>query len=415
MTPNYPNIQALILSPTRDIGQQIAEQISLFSKYIDNLKVIAVYGGAPLSRQISFLKKPNHVVIATPGRLHDLLRRNAIRLDDVKYLVLDEADEMLNMGFKEELDAILKYTPKDKNVWLFSATMPDEIRRISKNYMTNPLEVKVNTENQVNQNIEHQFIMVRNSDKQFALRRIIDFNPDMRAVIFTRTKRDAQDLSEDLIRKDYRVDAIHGDLSQAQRTKVMERFKSHSLEILIATDVAARGIDVNDLSHVIHYSLPEELSYYTHRSGRTARAGKKGISISFINGRELDRIKRIERKLKIEIKKVMVPSNEDVSIKRIEKWCEKLVEMQSKGKIEAHLMDKAKEILGHLSKEKLIEKILMLEVEKLDNDNKTDLNDKHKSSGRSRRHTRRRSDNRSGGNSGGGGNSGSGNRRRRRR
>ena len=282
--------QALVLAPTRELGQQIAEQLNIYSKYLHKLNVLPVYGGAAITNQIKALKKPQHIIIATPGRLIDLIKRKAVKLDQLDYLILDEADEMLNMGFKEDIDKILSYTPEDKLTWLFSATMPDYIKKIVKKYMEDPIEVRINAEDLVNTNIEHEYVVVRQSDKTEALTRIIDINPDIRSVVFCRTKRDTQELSEKLLAKNYKADAIHGDLSQSQRDRVMKRFKSHNVQILCATDVAARGIDVSDLTHVIHYTLPDDSSYYTHRSGRTARAGKKGVSLALVNGRETGKI-----------------------------------------------------------------------------------------------------------------------------
>ena len=232
--------QALVLAPTRELGQQIAEQLEKFSKHLDRVNVLAVYGGAAISNQMRALRKTQHVIIATPGRLIDLIERKAVKLDQLKFLVLDEADEMLNMGFKDELDKILSYTPEDKMTWLFSATMPAEIKRIVKKYMDNPIETRVNTKNEVNTNIEHQYVVVKQNDKEEALTRFLDLNPNMRGLVFCRTKRDTQNLAEILLGKNYKADALHGDLSQMQRDRVMRRFKSHDLHVLIATDVAAR-------------------------------------------------------------------------------------------------------------------------------------------------------------------------------
>lgn len=273
--PAMKATQALILAPTRELGQQIAEQLDIYSKYQEKLNVLAVYGGASITNQMRALKRTQHAIIATPGRLLDLIKRRAVNLESVRFLVLDEADEMLNMGFKEDLDLILSYTPEEKLTWLFSATMPKEIKKIVNKYMDNPTEVRINSKEQVNVDIEHQYALVKASDKAEALSRILDISPDMRGVVFCRTKNETQELAELLLRQNYKADSLHGDLSQAQRDRVMRRFKKHELHVLIATDVAARGIDVNDLTHVIHYTLPDDNSYYTHRSGRTARAGKK--------------------------------------------------------------------------------------------------------------------------------------------
>jgi len=272
INPSDNNIQALILSPTRELAQQIAGQLEAFSKYQGKVNMVCVYGGANISNQIKDLRKPTQIVIATPGRLIDLMKRKVISLTNLQYLVLDEADEMLNMGFKDELDTILAQTPGDKHTWLFSATMPSEIRRIIKNYMHDPFEVSVNSKQRVNVNIKHQYTVLKASDKIEAVRRLLDFHPDMYGIAFCRTKRDTQKVAEELNSSGYAAEPLNGDLSQAQRDAVMKRFRAKTLQLLVATDVAARGIDVDDLTHVIHYALPDDAEYYTHRSGRTGRA-----------------------------------------------------------------------------------------------------------------------------------------------
>jgi len=357
--------QALVLAPTRELGQQIAEQLNLFAKHLDKINILPVYGGAAISVQINALRKTQQIIIATPGRLIDLISRKAIKLEHLRFLVLDEADEMLNMGFKEDIDKILSYTPEDKLTWLFSATMPPEIRKIVKKYMDDPIEVRVDADTKINVNIEHQYSVVKQADKPEALTRFLDIHQDMRGLIFCRTKRDTQNLAETLLAKNYKVDALHGDLSQPQRDRVMKRFKSHDLQILIATDVAARGIDVNDLTHVFHYTLPDDASYYTHRSGRTARAGKTGISIAFINTREKGKIEMLQRKLNITFKKVLIPASEEIADIRLENWCRQILEKKANGKIHPQLLAKAELILGNLSKEELIGKLLVNELEKL--------------------------------------------------
>jgi len=379
--PDNKAIQALVLAPTRELGQQIAEQLHTFSKYQSKVSVLAVYGGAAIVNQIKALRKPQQVIIATPGRLIDLIKRKSVKLDQLQYLVLDEADEMLNMGFKEEIDKILSYTPDDKLTWLFSATMPDEIKRIVKKYMDQPIEVKVNTKNEVNANIEHQYIVVRRRDKEEALLRILDGDPDIRGVVFCRTRLDTQDLAEFLMRRKYRADALHGDMSQAQRDKVMKRFKAKSLQVLIATDVAARGIDVNDLTHVFHYTLPDQNAYYTHRSGRTARAGKKGVSIAFIGSNDQYKIKMLQKKLGIKFTGVDIPSAADIVSKAVEKWGQEVLDTKTKGRLDDELIEKANILFGNLSKEELTAKILMYELQKLNVGSDRDLNDKLKQRG----------------------------------
>jgi len=371
---NLNHTQALVLAPTRELGQQIAGQLAMFSKYMHKVNVLAVYGGTPIMGQIRALKRPQHVIIATPGRLRDLIQRKAVKLDQLKILALDEADEMLNMGFKEEIDDILKYTHEDKITWLFSATMPNEIKRIVKEYMTKPFEVKINSQDKVNTNIEHQYIVVKHSNKTEALGRFLDMYTNMRSVVFCRTRMDTQMLAEELGRKGYKADSLHGDLSQQQRDRVMKRFKAHHLQILIATDVAARGIDVDDLTHVVHFTLPEDKAYYTHRSGRTARAGKKGISLAFIGGKENHKIKRIENQLGIKFKKINIPSISDVADQKIENWCTEILEKRIKGRIPADLLEKANLLFADVSKEDLVMKILVTELEKLNLDSNKDLN-----------------------------------------
>ena len=373
--PAMKATQALILAPTRELGQQIAEQLDIYSKYQEKLNVLAVYGGASVTNQMRALKRTQHAIIATPGRLLDLIKRRAVNLESVRFLVLDEADEMLNMGFKEDLDLILSYTPEEKLTWLFSATMPKEIKKIVNKYMDNPTEVRINSKEQVNVDIEHQYALVKASDKAEALSRILDISPDMRGVVFCRTKNETQELAELLLRQNYKADSLHGDLSQAQRDRVMRRFKKHELHVLIATDVAARGIDVNDLTHVIHYTLPDDNSYYTHRSGRTARAGKKGISLAFVSGREKHRIRKLESQLGIEFDRAFIPNANDIAEIRVEDWCMKVLNKGTAGKVTKKLNQKANDIFFRLSKEELIEKLLVIELEKIKSDSEKDLND----------------------------------------
>ncbi len=374
MDPAEKHTQALVLAPTRELGQQIAEQLNLFAKYLGKINILPVYGGASITAQMQALRTPRQIIIATPGRLIDLIGRKAVKLDKLRFVVLDEADEMLNMGFKEDIDKILSYTPAEKLTWLFSATMPPEIRKIVKKYMDNPIEVKTESGIQVNQNIEHQYVVVKQADKPEALTRFLDLHQNMRGLIFCRTKRDTQNLAETLLKKNYKVDALHGDLSQPQRDRVMKRFKTHDLQILLATDVAARGIDVDDLTHVFHYTLPDDPSYYTHRSGRTARAGKTGISIAFINTREKTKIDKLQKKLNISFKKVQIPASEEIADIRLENWCRQILEKKSNGKLHPQLLAKAELIFGNLSKEELIAKLMVNELEKLNLGTSGDLN-----------------------------------------
>lgn len=309
--------QALVLAPTRELGLQITNDLENFSEKFKSFNIVAVYGGASISEQIRKVKKGAHIIVATPGRLIDLIDRKAINLSTVKYIVLDEADEMLNMGFKDDLDKILSFTPEDKSTWLFSATMPREVRSIMKNYMTDPFELTVGEQNTGNVNIEHHYVVIQDKDRYLALKRILDFTPEIFGLIFCRTRIDTQRVAEMLMKDGYNADALHGDLTQQQRDRVMMKFRDRSLQILVATDVAARGIDVDDITHVIHLNIPDEMEFYTHRSGRTARAGKKGISIAMISKRELGKVKQIEKTLKSQFKRMMIPTGPDVCQKQL--------------------------------------------------------------------------------------------------
>jgi len=372
--PSLRYTQALVLAPTRELGRQIAEQLVLFSKYKEDLRLLSVYGGAPIVKQIKALKKPQHIIIATPGRLRDLIRRKSVKLDQLSIMILDEADEMLNMGFKEEIDDILQYTPDITTTWLFSATMPTVIKKIVKTYMDDPIEIKVKSEEKVNKNIEHLYVKLRGKDKQEALMRFLDIESEIRGVVFCRTKRDTQELAEALMKKKYLADALHGDLSQAQRERVMKRFKSGAVQVLIATDVAARGIDVNDLTHVFHYSLPDDNAYYTHRSGRTARAGKSGKSIAFVSGREGGRIKRLENSLKIKFEKLLVPNIKQIIESKTRAWSMRVLDTPIDREINEKVVNEAMVLFGAVSKEELIQKLLSKELADIKSESGEDLN-----------------------------------------
>lgn len=311
------NIQTLVLCPTRELCLQITKDLKAFSKYYRDLYVTPVYGGTDIRNQIKQLKRGTHIVVGTPGRMNDLINRKAIELQDVRWLILDEADEMLNMGFKDDLEAIMAQTPEWRQTLLFSATMPAEIARMSKNYMQDPIEISVGKKNSGASNVEHQYFMVHAHDRYKALKRIVDVTPDVYGIVFCRTRQETKDIADKLMADGYNADAIHGDLSQAQRDLVMHRFRSKHLQVLVATDVAARGIDVNDLTHVINYNLPDDIEVYIHRSGRTGRAGKKGISVSIIHSREMHRIRAIEKIAKKEFTRVMVPTAEEICEKQL--------------------------------------------------------------------------------------------------
>ncbi len=309
--------QALILCPTRELCLQIANDLNNFSKHLGGVNVVAVYGGASIVNQLRDIKRGANIVVATPGRMLDVLNRKAVNFSEVKFVVLDEADEMLNMGFQEDINEILSTTPDDKFTWLFSATMPSEVRRIAAKYMTDPFELTVGTKNTGNANIEHEYYVVRQRDKYAALKRIVDYNPDIFGIVFSRTKVETQEIAEALIKDGYNADALHGDLSQQQRDKVMKRFRDRSLQVLVATDVAARGIDVDSVTHVIHYSLPDEIENYTHRSGRTARAGKSGVSLAIVTSKDTGKIRQIEKVIGKKFTLGEVPNGFDVCEKQL--------------------------------------------------------------------------------------------------
>jgi ATP-dependent RNA helicase DeaD len=303
--PSLGVVQGLILCPTRELAQQVAKQLFKFTKYSAKIFTEAVYGGEHIDRQIGALKRPTHIVVATPGRLIDLIKRKAVDLNAVKSVVLDEADEMLSMGFKKELDEILSFLPAVESKWLFSATIPNEIKAIiSKHLAENATRIDVKQENVVNKNISHQYMKCDDADKLNALQQFLRAEPDERGIIFCKTKAATKKLSQQLIAKNFTADAIHGDLMQKERDKVMRAFKNESLRLLVATDVAARGIDISDLNFVLHYQLPESDEYYTHRSGRTARAGKEGLSLCFANEYEVKTLRNYERSLGIKFKEV---------------------------------------------------------------------------------------------------------------
>ena len=350
--------QTLILAPTRELCVQISKDLINYSKYLGGLKVTAVYGGAPIMNQIRDLKTGSQVVVATPGRLIDLIDRKAMDLSHVDLVVLDEADEMLNMGFKDDLDLILSNTPPTKNTWLFSATMPREVERIASKYMESPLEISVGKKNQGAENIQHIYYTVNQRDRYAALKRIADFYPDIFGIVFCRTKAETQDVADQLIKDGYNADALHGDLSQAQRDLVMKRFRSHTLQMLVATDVAARGIDVNNVTHVINYNLPEEAENYTHRSGRTGRAGKTGIAIAIVTPREVNKIRDIERIIQNTFTKADVPDGVAVCEKQLFHLVHKLHNVEVKDdEIETYL-PKIYDELKDLSKEELIKRFI---------------------------------------------------------
>ncbi len=374
---NKSHPQALIICPTRELCLQISKDLTNFSKHKFGINIVAVYGGASIEKQISEIKRGATIVVATPGRLMDLMSRKAINIKQVSYVVLDEADEMLNMGFEEDVEYILSHTPEQKRVCLFSATMPKQIRSIADNYMNEPFEISVGKKNSGNENITHQYAVVHAKDKYAALKRYVDFYSDnIYAIIFCKTKNETQEISDYLIKDGYNADCLHGDLSQAQREKVMNRFRHHAIKVLLATDVAARGIDVTALTHVIHFNLPDDIENYTHRSGRTARAGKTGISFALINMREGGRLKDIEKLSNIKFERVMIPSAEQVRDKKLLAFTDTIVNTEIEELIFDEKVQSAVNTLMELPHEELVQKILSLEMRRFSADflNAPDLN-----------------------------------------
>lgn len=368
--------QALIICPTRELCLQITSDIEKYRPKKSHVHVTAVYGGTSISEQIKSLKKGTQIVVATPGRLIDLIERRAINLEDINYVVLDEADEMLNMGFKDDIEFILKETINRHSIWLFSATMPSEIKQVSKRYMEKPTEVTVGKVNSAATTLDHQYYLANHSSRYETLKRIIDFNPDIYGLIFTRTKNDAQRITEQLIREGYDIEALHGDLTQAQRDKVMGRFREKSLELLIATDVAARGIDVKGITHVINYELPDDTEVYTHRSGRTGRAGKSGISISIVTPKELYRLRQIEKLVNTKFSKLDIPAGKDVVRKQFFYFIDKMLKADiSRGEYETYL-PVLKEKFEGIEKEEIMQRVAALEFDRFLNyyENAPDLN-----------------------------------------
>ncbi len=350
--------QALILAPTRELCVQITNDIKNYGKYLKGFAVTPIYGGARIDGQIKDIKRGVQIVVATPGRLIDMIERKAINLNTVKVVVLDEADEMLNMGFKEDLDIILSQTPNDKNTWLFSATMPKEVERIARNYMSKPMELSTGKKNEGADNLEHIYYLVQSRDRYLALKRIADYYPEIFGIVFCRTKAETQEVADSLIKDGYSADALHGDLSQSQRDFVMKRFRSRTLQMLVATDVAARGIDVNNVTHVINYNLPEDVENYTHRTGRTARAGKSGIAIAIITPKDSGKIKDIERIIKKKFEKKDVPNGLEVCEKQLFNLVHKLHNVEVKDDEIESFLPAIYEELKDLSKEELIKRFI---------------------------------------------------------
>ncbi|MBZ9728920.1 DEAD/DEAH box helicase [Salegentibacter sp. JZCK2] len=352
--------QALILSPTRELCLQITNEIKNYAKFEKGLNPVAIYGGASITDQARQIERGAQIIVATPGRMQDMINRNLVDISKIEYCVLDEADEMLNMGFFEDIKAILSHTPKEKHTWLFSATMPKEVATIAKKFMRTPIEITVGSKNQGTSNVSHEFYLVNSRQRYEALKRLADANPDIFSVIFCRTKRDTQKVAEKLIEDGYSAAALHGDLSQNQRDLVMKSFRSKQIQMLVATDVAARGIDVDDITHVINYQLPDEIETYTHRSGRTGRAGKSGVSMVIVTKSEMRKIKSIERIIQQKFEQKDIPDGMEICRVQLFHLANDIKETKINPEIEAYLPS-INEVLEDFTKEELIKKFFSVE------------------------------------------------------
>ena len=356
--------QALILCPTRELCMQITGDLTDFARFTGKLNILAVYGGASIDNQIRGLKKGVHIIVATPGRLIDLIGRGAAKLSSVTTVILDEADEMLNMGFLDSINEILEEVPEDRRTLLFSATMSSEIASIARKYMHNPVEITIGTKNASAENVSHAYYLVHARDKYKVLKRIADFEPDIYGIVFCRTRKETQEVASKLINDGYNADALHGDLSQAQRDAVMQKFRIRNLQLLVATDVAARGLDVDDLTHVINFSLPEDTEVYTHRSGRTGRAGKTGISISLVHLREKHILQQIERKVKKSFRPLKIPTGSEICGKQLFNWVSKLENVVTDHQEIEKFLPGIKEKLAGLDREELLKRVVSLEFDR---------------------------------------------------
>jgi ATP-dependent RNA helicase DeaD len=356
--------QALILCPTRELCIQITGDLNDYSKYTDNLNILAVYGGASIETQIRALKKGVHIIVATPGRLIDLIGRKAAKLSAVKTVILDEADEMLNMGFLDSINEILEEVPAGRKTLLFSATMSPEISSIARKYMNNPVEITIGKKNSSAENISHAYYLVHAKDKYKVLKRIADSEPDIYGIVFCRTRKDTQEVAQKLINDGYNADSLHGDLSQSQRDAVMQKFRSRNLHLLVATDVAARGLDVDDLTHVINFSLPEDGEVYTHRCGRTGRAGKAGASISLVHLKERHSLQKIEKLIKKTFVNLPIPTGSEICGKQLFNWVNKLEAVETNHPEIEKFLPEIKEKLSGLDREELLKRVISLEFDR---------------------------------------------------
>jgi len=357
---NSRTTQGLILSPTRELCLQITNELKLYGKYCEGLNVVAIYGGASITDQAKQVKRGAQIIVATPGRMKDMISRKMVDISKIQYSVLDEADEMLNMGFYEDITSILSHTPMDKSTWLFSATMPREVATIAKEFMYDPIEITVGNKNESTKNVSHEYYLVSARDRYLALKRLADVNPDIFSVIFCRTKRDTQKVAEKLVEDGYSAGALHGDLSQNQRDLVMKSFRNKQIQMLVATDVAARGIDVDDITHVINYQLPDEIETYTHRSGRTGRAGKTGVSMVIVSKSEVRKIKSIERIIKKQFEKKEIPSGMEICEVQLMSLANKVHNTEVNHEIDTYL-DSINELFQDTDKEELIKKFFSVE------------------------------------------------------
>ncbi|MDI6741452.1 MAG: DEAD/DEAH box helicase [Smithella sp.] len=359
--PHSSKTQALVLAPTRELCLQITDDLTRLARHIENMNIVAIYGGANILTQIKQVGAGAQIVVATPGRMLDMLKRKKVNVSAINWLVLDEADEMLDMGFKDDLNAILSGTPEQKKVLLFSATMPREIEALARSYMKAPKEITVGSKNMGAENIQHQYYVVHAKERYVALKRIADYYPDIYAIIFCRTKIETQEVADSLIKDGYNADALHGDLSQAQRDSVMNRFRTKNLQMLVATDVAARGIDVTNLTHIINYNLPDDIENYTHRSGRTGRAGKSGISIVIVGLKESFRVKQIEKQIGKKFEQVRIPTGKDVCEKQLLHLIEKVKNTEIQHEEIGVFLPAVYEQLKGISKEEIIQKFVSAE------------------------------------------------------
>ncbi len=361
MITSENKIQSLILAPTRELCIQISNDLKNYSSLLKNIKIVPVYGGENIVSQFKQLDVQPQVLVATPGRLIDLINREKVKLNEVKYLVLDEADEMLNMGFQEDLETILQFVPSTRRTLLFSATMPEAIAKIAQQYMHDAEEIAVGTRNAGADNVEHVYYMVQAANRYLALKRIVDMNPDIYGIVFCRTRQETKEVAEKLMKDGYNADALHGDLSQAQRDTVMNKFRIKNIQVLVATDVAARGLDVSNLTHVINYNLPDDVEVYTHRSGRTGRAGKKGVSCVIIHSRERNKLRDIEKIIKKEFVRKMVPTGMDVCKRQLFHLIDKMENVQVNNEEIDVFMPQISAKLSYLSKEEIISRFVSLE------------------------------------------------------